>query len=61
MKLEQDPEIDQFRAEVRGFLEKHRPAVRTKGRAGTRAPEAEDIPALRSWTARLFEAGYVEC
>jgi alkylation response protein AidB-like acyl-CoA dehydrogenase len=59
MKLEQDPEIDQFRAEVRDFLEKHRPAVRTKGRAGTRAPEAEDIPALRSWTARLFEAGYV--
>jgi alkylation response protein AidB-like acyl-CoA dehydrogenase len=59
MKLEQDPEIDQFRAEVRGFLEKHRPTVRTKGRAGTRAPEAEDIPALRSWTARLFEAGYV--
>jgi alkylation response protein AidB-like acyl-CoA dehydrogenase len=59
MKLEQDPEIDQFRAEVRGFLEKNRPAVRTKGRAGTRAPEAEDIPALRSWTARLFEAGYV--
>jgi len=59
MKLEPDPEIDQFRAEVRGFLEKNRPAVRTKGRAGTRAPEAEDIPALRSWTARLFEAGYV--
>jgi alkylation response protein AidB-like acyl-CoA dehydrogenase len=59
MKLEQDPELDQFRAEVRDFLEKHRPAVRTKGRAGTRAPEAEDIPALRTWTARLFEAGYV--
>jgi alkylation response protein AidB-like acyl-CoA dehydrogenase len=59
MKLEQDPELDQFRAEVRGFLDKHRPAVRTKGRAGTRAPEAEDIPVLRSWTARLFEAGYV--
>jgi alkylation response protein AidB-like acyl-CoA dehydrogenase len=59
MRLEQDPEIDQFRTEVRSFLERHRPALRTKGRAGTRAPEAEDIPALRSWTARLFEAGYV--
>ena len=59
MKLEQDPEIDRFRTEVRDFLDKHRPVVRTKGRAGTRAPEAADIPALRSWTARLFEAGYV--
>lgn len=59
MKLEQDPEIDQFRAEVRAFLEKHRPPVRTMGKAGVRAPEAEDIPALRAWTAQLFEAGYV--
>jgi alkylation response protein AidB-like acyl-CoA dehydrogenase len=59
MKLEQDPEIDRFRAEVRGFLEKHRPAVHTMGRAETRAPEAEDIPALRTWTAQLFGAGYV--
>jgi alkylation response protein AidB-like acyl-CoA dehydrogenase len=59
MRLEQDPEIDRFRAEVRDFLDSHRPAVRTKRRAGTRAPEADDIPALRTWTAQLFEAGYV--
>jgi len=59
MKLEQDPEIERFRSEVRDFLEKHRPPVRTMGKAGVRAPEAEDIPALRTWTAQLFEAGYV--
>jgi alkylation response protein AidB-like acyl-CoA dehydrogenase len=28
-------------------------------KAGVRAPDAEDIPALRTWTALLFEAGYV--
>src|ERR1700749_5148077 len=59
MKLKQDPDIDEFRAEVRAFLEKHRPAVHTMAKAGTRAPEADAIPALRTWTAQLFEAGYV--
>jgi alkylation response protein AidB-like acyl-CoA dehydrogenase len=57
--LEQDPEIDQFCAQVRGFLETHRPAVHSKGKAGVRAPEADDVPALRTWTAQLFDAGYV--
>ncbi|MCW2687700.1 MAG: acyl-CoA dehydrogenase protein [Mycobacterium sp.] len=59
MKLDQDPEIDQFRSEVTDFIETHRPAVQTMGRAGVRAPDPDDIPALRKWTAQLFEAGYV--
>jgi hypothetical protein len=45
--------------EVRGFVESHRPAAHTMGRAGVRAPDAEGIPALRKWTAQLFDAGYV--
>jgi hypothetical protein len=47
MRLEQDPEIDQFRAEVRGFIEARRPAVHTKGKAGVRAPDPDDIEALQ--------------
>jgi alkylation response protein AidB-like acyl-CoA dehydrogenase len=59
MQLHQDPEIDQFRTEVRGFIGTHRPVVHTMRRAGVRAPEPADVPALRAWTAQLFTAGYV--
>jgi alkylation response protein AidB-like acyl-CoA dehydrogenase len=59
MRLDHDPEIERYRAEVRRFLDTNRPAVKAAGKAGVRAPEAEDVPALRDWTARLFEAGYV--
>jgi alkylation response protein AidB-like acyl-CoA dehydrogenase len=58
MKLDQDPEIEQFRGEVRRFIDTRRPAVHTVRKAGVRAPEPEDIAALRTWTAQLFEAGY---
>lgn len=58
MRLDHDPEIEAFRAEVRGFIEANRPLVQTMRKAGVRAPEPDDIPALRKWTARLFEAGY---
>ncbi|WP_067662422.1 acyl-CoA dehydrogenase family protein [Nocardia miyunensis] len=59
MRLDHDPETEWFRAEVRRFLEGHRPAVKTQHRSGVRAPDPEDIPALRKWTAQLFEAGYL--
>ena len=59
MKLSQDAAIESFRAEVRRFIDTHRPAVKAARKAGVRAPEAGDIPALRQWTARLFEAGYL--
>jgi alkylation response protein AidB-like acyl-CoA dehydrogenase len=58
MKLDQDPEIEQFRGEVRRFIDTHRPAVHKVRKAGVRAPEPDDIPGLRTWTAQLFEAGY---
>ena len=58
MKLDQDPEIEQFRGEVRRFIDTHRPAVHAVRKAGVRAPEPDDIAALRKWTAQLFAAGY---
>ena len=59
MKLGHEAEIEHFRAEVRRFVEANRPAVKGTRKAGVRAPEADDMPALRRWTAKLFEAGYV--
>ncbi|WP_432246499.1 acyl-CoA dehydrogenase family protein [Mycolicibacterium sp. ELW1] len=58
MKLDHDPQIEEFRLEVRTFIDANRPSVQTMRKAGVRAPEADDIPALRKWTAQLFEAGY---
>jgi hypothetical protein len=57
MKLDRDPELDEFRAEVRDLLQTHRPAVHMTATAEVRAPEVGDVPALRAWTARLFDAG----
>jgi alkylation response protein AidB-like acyl-CoA dehydrogenase len=58
MRLDHDPQIEEFRAEVRRFIDANRPSVQTAHKAGVRAPEPDDIPALRKWTAQLFEAGY---
>jgi alkylation response protein AidB-like acyl-CoA dehydrogenase len=61
MKLDNDPEIEHFRAEVRRFIETNRPAMtaeKTVRKTGVRAPDAGDIPALRTWTGQLFDAGY---
>jgi alkylation response protein AidB-like acyl-CoA dehydrogenase len=58
MKLTSDPEIVQFRAEVRGFIAANRPALKTPRKAGVRAFDPADIPALREWTGKLFAAGY---
>lgn len=52
------PELEDFRAEVRAFVAEHAPAI--PPRAGVRSAENEtELKALKEWTARLFEAGYV--
>src|SRR3954447_1041317 len=57
MRLEFPSELEAFRAEVRAFIAEHAPGIKTH--TGVRAPEAELIPAIRAWTAALFEAGYL--
>jgi len=57
MRLETPPELEEFRREVREFIEKKAPGVKT--RTGVRAPEPEQMPAIRAWTAALYEAGYL--
>ena len=49
-------DLEAYRSEVRAFIEEHAPRIRL--RRGVRAPEPEDVPALRRWTAKLYEAGY---
>jgi alkylation response protein AidB-like acyl-CoA dehydrogenase len=57
MRLENSPELEAYRAEVRGFIAEHLPGIRKH--AGVRAPDAEQIPAIRAWVARLYAAGYL--
>src|SRR5215203_1087072 len=57
MRLETPPELEEFRREVREFIEKNAPGVKT--RTGVRAPEPEQMPAIRAWTAALYEAGFL--
>lgn len=57
MRLESSPELDAFRERVCAFIREHAPGV--KPRAGVRAPEPAEIPAIRAWTAKLFEADYL--
>lgn len=52
------PELEAFRAQVRAFIAEHAPAI--PPRAGVRSAENEaELKALKDWTARLFDAGYV--
>ncbi|MDT5047658.1 MAG: hypothetical protein QOJ56_3904 [Mycobacterium sp.] len=46
MNLDHDPEIEQFRGEVRRFIDTPRPAVRTVRVAGVGAPDPDDVAAL---------------
>jgi len=55
MQLESTPELEAFRKKVRAFVAEHAPGPKTH--AGVRAPESELMPAIRVWTAKLFEAG----
>lgn len=57
VRLETSPELGAFRDRVRAFVAANSPGV--KPRAGVRAPEPEETPAIRAWTAALFEAGYL--
>jgi alkylation response protein AidB-like acyl-CoA dehydrogenase len=52
------PELETFRSEVRAFVAEHAPAI--PRRAGVRSAGNEaELKALKDWTARLFDAGYV--
>ncbi|MFI1927953.1 MULTISPECIES: acyl-CoA dehydrogenase family protein [unclassified Streptomyces] len=55
MRLEHTPELEAFRTKVRAFVAEHAPGVRTH--SGVRAPEPALMPAIREWTAKLYEAG----
>ncbi|MEU6352724.1 acyl-CoA dehydrogenase family protein [Streptomyces sp. NPDC047072] len=57
MRLESTPELDAFRHKVRAFVAEHAPG--RKRHAGVRAPEPELMPAIREWTAKLYEAGFL--
>jgi alkylation response protein AidB-like acyl-CoA dehydrogenase len=57
MRLESPPELEAFRKKVRTFVAEHAPGVKTH--AGVRAPEAELMPAIREWTAKLYDAGFL--
>lgn len=55
MRLDPTPELDAFREKVRAFVAEHAPGVKTH--SGVRAPEPALMPAIREWTAKLYEAG----
>ncbi|MER6081768.1 acyl-CoA dehydrogenase family protein [Streptomyces sp. NPDC001833] len=55
MRLEPTPELEALRGRVRAFVAEHAPGV--KAHTGVRAPEPELMPAIRAWTAKLYEAG----
>ncbi|GLY38956.1 acyl-CoA dehydrogenase [Amycolatopsis sp. NBRC 101858] len=57
MRLDVPVELEAFRKLVRAFVEENAPGIKTK--AGVRAPEEEQLPAIRAWTAALYEAGYL--
>jgi len=51
-------DLDEFRAEVRAFIDARAPRFPVK--AGVRSPETEeDQEELRRWTRELFDAGYL--
>lgn len=57
MRIETAVHLEEFRSEVRAFIAAHSPG--TKHHTGVRAPEPELIPAIRTWTAALYGAGYL--
>jgi alkylation response protein AidB-like acyl-CoA dehydrogenase len=57
MRLEPTPELEAFREKVRAFVAEHAPG--TKRHAGVRAPDPGLLPAIRAWTAKLYEAGFL--
>jgi alkylation response protein AidB-like acyl-CoA dehydrogenase len=57
MRFDDSPELEAYRAEVRAFIAKHKPG--TRKHVGVRAPEPEQMPALRAWIAKLYGVGYL--
>ncbi|MCU1537788.1 MAG: putative acyl-CoA dehydrogenase FadE17 [Humibacillus sp.] len=57
MRIDTAEHLESFRAEVRQFIADHSPG--RKHHTGVRAPEPELIPAIRTWTAALHDAGYL--
>jgi alkylation response protein AidB-like acyl-CoA dehydrogenase len=57
MRFEHDPELEAYRAQVREFIARYSPFVRRH--AGVRAPDDDQLPAIRTWIARLYDAGYL--
>ncbi len=53
MQLGQDTELNEVRRRVRDLAAQQAPP--RNPRTGVRAPEADEVPALREWTRRLFE------
>ena len=57
MRFDYSQDLEDYRAEVRAFIALHGPGARKH--VGVRAPEPEQVPALRAWVARLYGAGYL--
>jgi alkylation response protein AidB-like acyl-CoA dehydrogenase len=57
MQLTTSANLEAFRHEVRAFIATHSPGLKTH--SGVRAPEPSLMPAIREWTAKLFDAGYL--
>lgn len=57
MDLSLSPELEEFRARARAFIEERAPRIRI--RRGVRAPEPDDVPALKRWNRDLYEAGFL--
>jgi alkylation response protein AidB-like acyl-CoA dehydrogenase len=57
MRFDYRPDLEDYRTEVRAFIARHGPGPRKH--VGVRAPDPEQVPALRAWVARLYGAGYL--
>lgn len=57
MKLGMGPQLEEFRDEVRAFIDKYAPEIPPRAGVRSAANEAE-LMALQQWTARLYDAGY---
>jgi hypothetical protein len=55
MRIDDSPELETYRAQVRAFIAQHHPGVRRH--VGVRAPDPGQLPALRAWVAGLYAAG----
>ena len=57
MRLETSPELEEFRRKVRAFIAANSPGV--KEHTGVRAPASAEVPRIRVWIKKLYEAGYL--